>query len=182
MNKLEEEKKEEEIKKKKEEEKKEEEKKKEEEIKKEKEKEKEIKTEEEKKILAISQNNEILKNINHSLETTNKLQMSGLKFPSSPNEYNSKIHNIENQKNEEIKNIPKLNYPLSAIGLLKSDFGKGYFLYGTATLIAPEIILTCAHNIYSPVLKKKSRIYNFLYGFNKWSLFKRISSRNFCLS
>ena len=160
MNKLEEEKKEEEEKKK-EEEKKEEEKKKEEEIKKEKEKEKEIKTEEEKKILAISQNNEILKNINHSLETTNKLQMSGLKFPSSPNEYNSKIHNIENQKNEEIKNIPKLNYPLSAIGLLKSDFGKGYFLYGTATLIAPEIILTCAHNIYSPVLKKKAEYITF---------------------
>ena len=106
----------------------------------------------------IFQNNEILENINQSLETKDKLRMSELKFPISSEDLNLISQNTK-KVNEQKQTL--INYPISAIGLLKSDFGKGYFLYGTATLIGPDIILTCAHNVYSPVLKKKAEYITF---------------------
>ena len=105
-----------------------------------------------------SQNNYIIQNLSHSLETKDKLRMSELKFPISSEDLNLISQNTK-KVNEQKQTL--INYPISAIGLLKSDFGKGYFLYGTATLIGPDIILTCAHNVYSPVLKKKAEYITF---------------------
>ena len=108
-------------------------------------------------------NDELLPNINRSIETTDKLRMSRLKYPSLPNDLIPRLENINNKKEEKKIEIQKpiLNYPLSAIGLLKSDFGNGYFLFGTATLIGPSVILTCAHNLYSPILKRKAQYMTF---------------------
>ena len=108
-------------------------------------------------------NDELLPNINRSIETTDKLRMSRLKYNSLPNDLIPRLENINKKKEEKKIEIQKpiLNYPLSAIGLLKSDFGNGYFLFGTATLIAPSVILTCAHNLYSPILKRKAQYMTF---------------------
>ena len=109
-----------------------------------------------------SQNNYIIQNLSHSLETKDKLRMSALKFPLPSDDFNKILkNNTKAKKENENEKKTLINYPISAIGLLKSDFGKGYFLYGTATLIAPDIILTCAHNVYSPVLKKKAEYITF---------------------
>ena len=44
-------------------------------------------------------------------------------------------------------------YPYCCIGLITSKFEEETF-YGTGCLIAPKIVLTCAHNIYNKTLKK----------------------------
>ena len=89
----------------------------------------------------------ILNQIQRSIKTVNPLTMSVLSNPlgtvSEPEQKTS------SQLNKEI------NYPISSIGLLKSDFGSGIILFGTATLISQNCILTCAHLLYNPILKKQ---------------------------
>ena len=94
---------------------------------------------------------ELLTQIKSSISTTNPLTMSPLTNP-------PKNESISNPQKEE---KPQVNYPISAIGLIKSDFGDGLVIYGTGTLIAPKIVLTCAHLLYNPILKKKIRTATF---------------------
>ena len=143
---------------------KEEEKKEEKEISKvEENKEKEISPEEKKKndinkktlnlfknILTAPRNQSTLQEIYESLQTNKNFEMSTLKNP--PNFSDERVY-IENQK--ENKKVKHVNYPLSAIGLLKCDYGNDLVIYGTGTLIGLNMVLTCAHILYSPVLKRR---------------------------
>lgn len=89
----------------------------------------------------------VLNQIQSSIKTVNPLTMSALSNP--PGESPQPDQKNPSQLNKEI------NYPISSIGLLKSDFGSGIILYGTATLISQNCILTCAHLLYNPILKKQ---------------------------
>lgn len=89
----------------------------------------------------------ILNQIQRSIKTVNPLTMSVLSNP--PGTVSEPEQKTSSQLNKEI------NYPISSIGLLKSDFGSGIILFGTATLISQNCILTCAHLLYNPILKKQ---------------------------
>jgi V8-like Glu-specific endopeptidase len=128
----------------------------------------------------LTNKEKILYDIAKSLETKDNLYMSELK--NIPNitllktnydfigigtkymkneEEEKKSQNSQNNLQKE-----KLNYPLSAIGLLKCDYGNGFFVYGTGTLISPSIVLTCAHILYNPVMKKKAENVTFYMNLN----------------
>ena len=93
--------------------------------------------------LIKSKNDTTLKEIYKSLETAKNFEMSNLKNPPKLDE---SLNILQKQK---------VNYPLSAIGLLQCDYGNGLTMYGTGTLINLNMVLTCAHVLYSPILKKR---------------------------
>lgn len=60
-------------------------------------------------------------------------------------------------KDERILIENNWDYPYSSIGLLSANFkinGREYIGSGTATLVAPNVVLTCAHNVYLKDPKK----------------------------
>ena len=100
------------------------------------------------KVLVETKNDSTLKEIYKSLETAKNFEMSVLKNPPI----------LEESKGILGLNIlqkQKVNYPLSAIGLLQCNYGNGLTMYGTGTLINLNMVLTCAHVLYSPILKKR---------------------------
>ena len=103
-----------------------------------------------KNLMIAPKNKATLKEIYQSLETIRNFEMSTLKKP--PNYLDDNL-NIENK--EQNKKLKHVNYPLSAIGLLKCDYGNGLIIYGTGTLVALNMVLTCAHILYSPILKRR---------------------------
>lgn len=56
-------------------------------------------------------------------------------------------------------------YPYSAIGYVTGKF-KDTFFYGTGCLIAPNIVLTCAHNVYDRSSKEEAIHLQFTPGLN----------------
>lgn len=100
------------------------------------------------KNLIKTKNESTLKEIYKSLETAKNFEMSAIKNP--PKFEESKgilgLNILQNQK---------VNYPLSAIGLLQCDYGNSLTMYGTGTLINLNMVLICAHVLYSPILKKR---------------------------
>ena len=102
---------------------------------------------EEKIISPLEESEKLLNQIKHSIQTNNPIKMSPITNPPLPQ--------VAPDANNPIPQKTELNYPISAIGLLKSDFGSGIILFGTATLISPSCILTCAHLLYNPILKKQ---------------------------
>ena len=133
-----------------------------------------------KKTIKIEQTKEkILHDMAKSLETKNNLYMSELQnIPNISllkNNINVEIgsYYMKNEEKEEEQKSennqqekPKVNYPLSAIGLLKCDYGNGFYIYGTGTLISPSMVLTCAHILYNPVMKKKAENVTFYMNLN----------------
>ena len=81
-----------------------------------------------KNLMIAPKNKATLKEIYQSLETIRNFEMSTLKKP--PNYLDDNL-NIENK--EQNKKLKHVNYPLSAIGLLKCDYGNGLIIYGTGT-------------------------------------------------
>ena len=101
-------------------------------------------------IFATNKNKSTLDDMYKSLETDKNFEMSALKYPPKYEEEEKKgILNLNLLKKQ------KVNYPLSAIGLLKCEYSNGLTMYGTGTLINLNMVLTCAHVLYSPILKKK---------------------------
>ena len=103
-----------------------------------------------KKLALAPKNEATLKEIYQSLETLKTYEMSTLKNP--PNFKDESLHIDNKEQNKKSKHV---NYPLSAIGLLKCDYGDGLVMYGTGTLVGLNSVLTCAHILYSPVLKRR---------------------------
>ena len=101
-----------------------------------------------KNLVKTTKNESTLKEIYKSLETAKNFEMSALNNPPK----------LEEQKGILGLSILKkqlVNYPLSAIGLLKCDYGNGLTMFGTGTLINLNMIITCAHVLYSPILKRR---------------------------
>ena len=102
-----------------------------------------------KNIFGATKNEATLKEIYKSIETGKNFEMSALKNPPK----------LEEESKDNIDLIPLkkqlVNYPLSAIGLLRCDYGNGIVMYGTGTLINLNMVITCAHVLYSPVLKRR---------------------------
>ena len=103
-----------------------------------------------KNLVIAPKNQATLKEVYKSLETIKNFEMSKLKYP--PNFSDERLYM---DKKDETKKVKHVNYPISAIGLLKCDYGNGLIIYGTGTLVALNMVLTCAHILYSPVLKKR---------------------------
>ena len=99
-------------------------------------------------ILKTTKNESTLKEIYKSLETAKNFEMSALKNPPKL-EQSKGILGLNLTKKQEV------NYPLSAIGLLKCDYGNGLTMFGTGTLINLNMVITCAHVLYSPILKRR---------------------------
>ena len=100
------------------------------------------------KTLVETKNESTLKEIYKSLETAKNFEMSVLKNP-------PKLEESKGILGLNILQKQKVNYPLSAIGLLQCNYGNGLTMYGTGTLINLNMVLTCAHVLYSPILKKR---------------------------
>jgi len=100
-----------------------------------------------KNILKETKNESTLKEIYKSLETARNFEMSSLKNPPKLKEPKGLLGNILQKQ--------IVNYPLSAIGLLKCDYGNGLTMFGTGTLINLNMVITCAHVLFSPVLKRR---------------------------
>ena len=100
------------------------------------------------KVLVETKNESTLKEIYKSLETAKNFEMSVLKNP-------PKLEESKGILGLNILQKQKVNYPLSAIGLLQCNYGNGLTMYGTGTLINLNMVLTCAHVLYSPILKKR---------------------------
>ena len=100
------------------------------------------------KVLVETKNDSTLKEIYKSLETAKNFEMSVLKNP-------PKLEESKGILGLNILQKQKVNYPLSAIGLLQCNYGNGLTMYGTGTLINLNMVLTCAHVLYSPILKKR---------------------------
>ena len=103
-----------------------------------------------KNLLSTPKNVSTLEEIYASLETEKAFEMSKIKNP--PNFSDERIILANQGINKKVKHV---NYPLSAIGLLECDYGNGLIVYGTGTLIGLNYVLTCAHILYSPVLKRR---------------------------
>ena len=103
-----------------------------------------------KNLLSSPKNVSTLEEIYASLETEKAFEMSKIKNP--PNFSDERIILANQGINKKVKHV---NYPLSAIGLLECDYGNGLIVYGTGTLIGLNYVLTCAHILYSPVLKRR---------------------------
>ena len=99
-----------------------------------------------KQMLKTTKNESTLKEIYKSLETSKNFEMSALKNPPNLEKPMLGLNILQQQK---------VNYPLSAIGLLQCNYGNGLTMYGTGTLINFNMVLTCAHVLYSPILKKR---------------------------
>ena len=99
-----------------------------------------------KQMLKTTKNESTLKEIYKSLETSKNFEMSALKNPPNLEKPMLGLNILQHQK---------VNYPLSAIGLLQCNYGNGLTMYGTGTLINFNMVLTCAHVLYSPILKKR---------------------------
>ena len=115
-----------------------------------------------KRIFNAPKNKETLAEVYKSLETNKTYEMSILKYP--PNFSDERLF-IDNK--EENKKVKHVNYPLSAIGLLKCVYESGLIMYGTGTLINLNMVLTCAHILYSPVLKKRCNKVTFYLNLSK---------------
>ena len=100
-----------------------------------------------KNMLKTTKNESTLKEIYNSLETARNFEMSALKNP-------PKLEEPKGLLSIVLQKQP-VNYPLSAIGLLKCDYGKGLTMFGTGTLINLNMVITCAHVLYSPILKRR---------------------------
>ena len=103
-----------------------------------------------KKLFSTPKNVSTLEEIYKSLETEKAFEMSKIKNP--PNFSDDRLILSNQEANKKMKHV---NYPLSAIGLLQCDYGNGLIVYGTGTLIGLNYVLTCAHILYSPVLKRR---------------------------
>ena len=103
-----------------------------------------------KNLVVAPKNQATLKEVYKSLETTKNFEMSTLKYP--PNFSDDRLYM---DKKDETKKVKHVNYPISSIGLLKCDYGNGLIIYGTGTLIGLNMVLTCAHILYSPILKRR---------------------------
>ena len=125
----------------------------------------------------IQNKEKILHDMAVSLETKNNLYMSELQNVPNisllKNNYNVEIGSFymkneekEEEKKSEQEKKQKVNYPLSAIGLLKCDYGNGFFIYGTGTLISSSMVITCAHILYNPIMKKKAENVTFYMNLN----------------
>ena len=101
-----------------------------------------------KRKLEEEKNKTTLSSIYKSIETENKLEMSLIKYP--PGFQDEKLY-LGNFLTKE----KYVNYPLSAIGLLRCDYGNNVYIFGTATLINNNMIVTCAHILNSPIYKTK---------------------------
>ena len=101
-------------------------------------------------LILAPKNKATLKEIYQSLETKKNYEMSTLKNP--PVLSNEKLSSDNKEQNKKVKHV---NYPLSAIGLLKCDYGDELIMYGTGTLVSLNMVLTCAHILYSPILKRR---------------------------
>ena len=101
-------------------------------------------------IVLAPKNKSTLKQVYQSLETVKNFEMSTLKNP--PNFDDERVYLENKEQNKKRKHV---NYPLSAIGLLKCDYGNDLIMYGTGTLVSLNMVLTCAHILYSPVLKRR---------------------------
>ena len=100
-----------------------------------------------KSMIKETKNESTLKEIYKSLETAKNFEMSFLKNPQKFEESKGLFGDLLKKKT--------VNYPLSAIGLLRCDYGNGLSMYGTGTLINLNMVLTCAHVLYSPILKRR---------------------------
>ena len=100
-----------------------------------------------KNMLKTTKNESTLKEIYNSLETARNFEMSALKNPPKLEEPKGLLSSVLQKQ--------PVNYPLSAIGLLKCDYGKGLTMFGTGTLINLNMVITCAHVLYSPILKRR---------------------------
>ena len=101
-------------------------------------------------LVLAPKNKATLKEVYQSLETIKNYEMSLLK--NSPNFSDERLYIDNKEQNKKVKHV---NYPLSAIGLLKCDYGNGLIMYGTGTLVGLNMVLTCAHILYSPILKRR---------------------------
>ena len=72
---------------------------------------------EEKIISPLEESEKLLNQIKHSIQTNNPIKMSPITNPPLPQ--------VAPDANKPIPQKTELNYPISAIGLLKSDFGSG---------------------------------------------------------
>ena len=104
-----------------------------------------------KNMFITNKNKATLEEIYKSLETAKNFEMSTLKNPPKFEEEKKGILDIGLSPLQK----QAVNYPLSAIGLLKCDYGNGLVMYGTGALINLNMVLTCAHALYSPILKKR---------------------------
>ena len=107
-----------------------------------------------KNLMIAPKNESTLKEVYQSLETIKTFEMSFLKNPPKFSD-DRLIIGIDNKEQKQPKKTKHVNYPLSAIGLLKCDYGNGLILYGTGTLVGLNMVLTCAHILYSPILKRR---------------------------
>ena len=105
------------------------------------------------RLLNPPKNTSTLQEVYQSLETNKTFEMSTLKNP--PNFSDDRIYMENKEEEEQPKKKKHVNYPLSAIGLLKCDYGNGLIVYGTGTLISLNMVLTCAHVLFSPILKRR---------------------------
>ena len=103
-----------------------------------------------KNMFSTPRNVSSLEEIYKSLETEKAFEMSKIKNP--PNFSEDRLTFGNQEMNKKMKHV---NYPLSAIGLLQCDYGNNLIVYGTGTLIGLNYVLTCAHILYSPVLKRR---------------------------
>jgi V8-like Glu-specific endopeptidase len=60
-----------------------------------------------------------------------------------------------------VKIADTLEYPYSTIGIIAMRHRGGDYKQGTGFLIAPNIVLTCAHNLYDIFTKKTFYEINF---------------------
>ena len=101
-------------------------------------------------LFKMSKNDRTLEQIYESLKTLKNFEMSELKNPPKFEGATTGFLGLS-----LLQQKTQVNYPLSAIGLLKCDYGNGLTMYGTGTLINLNMVLTCAHVLYSPILKRK---------------------------
>ena len=114
-----------------------------------------------KTMLQTTKNESTLKEIYQSLETAKNFEMSALKNPPKLEESQG-ILGLNILKKQE-----PVNYPLSAIGLLKCDYGNGLTMFGTGTLINLNMVITCAHVLFSPILKRRCESATFFLNLSK---------------